>query len=53
MRSYNDWEEEIEENEPTQWPINNYAYSIDNRRTNYSSKPSYASKYNKSWATKN
>ena len=53
MRSYNDWEEEIEENEPTQWPINNYAYSIDNRRTNYSSKPSYASKYNTSWATKN
>ena len=48
MKSYNEWEEEeIEENEPTKWPINNYVYNIDNKRTNYSSK------YNISSSTKN
>ena len=53
MRSYNEWEEEIEENEPTRWPINNYAYNFDNRKSNYSSKPSNSSKYHSIWAKRN
>ena len=54
MRSYKEWEEEeIEENEPTRWPINNYVYTIDNKRSNYSSKVNYASKYNTTSSSKN
>ena len=54
MRSYKEWEEEeIEENEPTRWPINNYVYTIDNKRSYYSSKVNYASKYNTTSSSKN